>query len=477
MTLAVRRVGVVAVVLAVLVALGVLDASVGRAGAPRALAPSAVQSATADAVVPAGAGTSAWFCAGGSGAALGVEATVVVTDPTDQAATGTVEAITSDGTRRTTPIEVPAGGVTSVVPAHLAPGPWVSAMVLLDVAGVAVDETVSSAVGWSEAPCASAPASHWLFVGQSTSGNDGVALSVLNPSVTPAVVDIALTTSNGQRLLPAAYQGITVPPTSLVVVSLADHDEDDPSIATEVTAVTGTVVATELESAPTSGEQGVSLTLGVTAPSHRWELPASEEVPKGQVVFHFFDPSRRPASVRMDLALTGATVEPVVVHVPAGGQTTLDASSVAQVPAGVPVAATVVATGAPIIVSRSVRAPAAGPDPHVGLVDATTAATQWVVPPVTAPGTVAYELVVEDAGSRPVTVDAVSVAAGGSTSPVPGLSGVQVAPTAPLVVAPPPAPAGSAPLLVTASGPIAVQLDPEPVGAPGVVTVPPLPIG
>ncbi len=474
MTLRTRRVLVGAAVVALLAVMAALDGVVAR-GQPPALP--AVQASAASAVVPVGAGTSAWFCAGGSGPAAGAEETVVVTDPTSQAASGTLTAVSSDGQRRSVPVQVAAGGVTTAVPAQLLSGAWVSAIVLMDRAGIAVTETVASTLGWADAPCASTTATHWLFTGQNTEGNDDVALSILNPTVTPAVVDVALVTSGGQRLVPPAYQGVTVPPSSLVVETLSSHDESDPSIATAVTAVSGTVVAAELEASSASGAHGLSLTLGAVAPATTWTFPATEVIPDGKVSFDLYDPSSRPAVAHLALGLRGATVAPVAVTVPAGRQAAVPLDGLPQVPVGVPFAVTVTAT-APVVVARVVDAPASGPEPHWGLQPGTaSSAAVWDVPPVTSPGVTAWQLVVAAGTSRPVSVTVAAVGASGATHPAAGLSGVTVEPSVPLVVTTPPAPIGAVPLVVQASGPVAVQLDPEPEGAPGVVEVPAEPVG
>lgn len=474
MTLAVRRIVVSTVVVVVLGALAALDGLVGRPPAP-ALPPVAALGASA--VVPVGHGTSAWFCAGGSGPAAGAEETVVVADPTPIAASGTLTAVSSDGRRQTVALRVAPGGSTSVVPAQLVPGAWVSAVVVLDQGGISVGETVSSSLGWSEAPCASTTGTRWLFTGQTTQGSDDVALSVLNPSVTPAVVDIALVTAAGQRLVPPAYQGITVPPSSLVVETLSEHDEGDPSIATVVTAVSGTVVAAELQSSSTSGAHGLAVDLGAPAPSTRWVFPATETIPDGQVTFNLFDPTGRSAVVHLDLTLPGATVAPIAVTVPAGRQVAVPLAKLPQLPASVPMAATFVAAQ-PIVVSRVVEAPAAGPDPHWGLALGTpVAATTWVLPPATAPGDSVWRLAVVDLAATAVSVTVDGVGADGSVAPAAGLDQVSVQPGAPLVVASPLAPVGTSPVLVEATGDIAVQLDPEPEGAPGVVTLQAEPLG
>lgn len=474
MTLGARRAGTVLAVLVVIATLVILDGQLGRAAGS---APSARRQTSATAVVPAGAGLSSWFCAGGSGAAAGAEETVVVTNPTTTAVHGSVTAVSSTGNRRSVSITVPAAGLVTVVPAQVVAGPWVSAVVLMEGGGIGVHETASSPLGWTEAPCASSTATQWAFTGASTAGNDGVSLSLLNPSVTPAVVDTTLVTGGGQVLHPAAYQGVTVPPRSLVTEYLSDHDEGDGNLSVLVRAVTGTVVAAELQSFTAPKASGLSLLLGAPHPSRQWAFPTTEQIPRGQVAFHLYDPGRRPADVTIGVGFAQGQASPVQVVVPAGRAVTVQARTRSQLPVGTPFAATV-RSSVPIVASRDVVAPSGGATPARGLsLGMAAAATDWLLPPVTAPGTTVWSLAVQDLAGHPVTVSVLGASAGGAVA-VPGLSGVQVQPRVPLVLSTAlPAPIGSAPLMVHATGPVAVEMDPEPVGSPGVVVVPPLPVG
>lgn len=475
MTLAVRRGTIIAVVLAVITTIALLDGSLGRPAAPVA---AASQQATATAVVPAGAGSSSWFCAGGSGPGAGAEETVVLTNPTTRAVTGTVTAVASTGLRRSVTVHVAPGGITTVVPAQLAPGPWVTAEVLLAGAGIGVDETVSTPLGWSEAPCASSTAPRWYFTGGSTAGSDGVNLSIFNPTATAAVVDTTMVTSRGQVLKPAAYQGVTVGPGALVTQYLSDHDEGDPSVSVTVSAVTGSVVAAQLQSFTSAGAQGVALQLGAPQASSTWAFADTERIAGGQVAFHLYDPGRRSAHVTMTVHFAQGAATPIPITVPAGGSTILQTSAQSRVPVGTVYTVTFRSTGAPVVVSRDVTAPAGGASPQRGLVLGTAlGASRWLVPPITAPGTVPWSFAVQNVAGHPVqvTVEAVS---GTGMAAVSGFSHVTVATGGVLVATgSAPAPIGTVPLVVDASGPVAVALDPEPVGSPGVVEVPALPLG
>jgi len=476
MTLPVRRAVVIVVVIAVVVVMTVVDGSVGR-GAPASFTTSPLVSGTS--VVPAGLGTSSWFCTGGSGAGAGAEATVVMVNPTGNEVYGTLTAIPSTGKSRTVSVTVAPGAMTSIVPAHVAPGPWLAASVELDRSGIGVDETVSSPLGWSEAPCASSTANHWYFPDGSTAGDNGAVLSIFNPGVTEAVVDTDLVTAGQQVLKPAAYQGVTVGAGSVVTEYVSDHDAADAAFAASVVAVTGSVVASELQSFAPTADHGLSLLLGAPSTSTTWSFPETEVVGHSQVDFRLYDPLSRPARVSMDVGFTGGSSSPMVIDVPAGRTATVDAAQQARLPVGVSYQVHFVSTnGIGVVVSRSVTAPAGGGAPQVGMsLGVAEASTQWLLPSITAPGSTPWSFAVEDLAGRPVSVTISGVSSASVPSPA-SIGPFTVEPSTPRVFGEtPPPPIGTVPVIVSASGPIAVELDPEPVGTPGVVVLPALPMG
>lgn len=470
-----RRAVIVGAVIAVVGGMLAVDAAVGRAtttGVPSAPLVSATE------VVPAGQGTSSWFCTGGSGAGASAEATVVMANPTNQVARGTFTAVSSSGARRTMAVTVAAGGMTTVVPAQAVAGPWLAASVDFDRGGIGVDETLSSPLGWSEAPCASSTAQTWYFAHGSTAGNDGAVLSIFNPGATEAVVDTELVTSKQDVLQPAAYQGVDVPAGSLVTEYVSAHDESDPGFAAAVTAVSGSVVAAELQSFQAPGVDGVALVLGSPKPSARWAFPSIEQVSGGQVTFYLYDPGRRAAHVTMTTSSSSGSTTPIALTVPAHGTVALEAARQVSLPVGTAFSATFAsADRVGVVVSRVAIAASGGGSPQEGMTTGTAAGSdQWVLPAITAPGTAPWSFTVQDMAASPVSVTVTS-AAGASPAKSTGSGSFTVSPSVPRAFdEAAPASVGLVPTVVSASGPVAVELDSEPVGAPGVVVVPALPL-
>ncbi len=465
-----HRAALLALFAAVVATGGIVDhvVSRGAAGAAPEAAPSQLAGA--------GAESTSWYCPSGTGAKGGAPATVLLTNATDRPVSGTLTAVPSAGPAKQVPITVPAGGEASVVPSQVVEAATVAATVALDGGGVGVSESVAGPLGWADAPCASSTAMSWTFAHASTA-NATTTLTLFNPTSTTAVADVTLVTSRSGTLQPSQYQEMSLAPGSVTAVNLGDHALDDPAVATKVTALSGAVVAGELQQSSAPGADGLSLLLGST-PASRWAFPQTTQVPGGTVVFDVFDPGRRPATVTASLELQQGTAEPFTVHVPAGGTATLTLSGQTRVPVGAAFGVRLAAAhGVKVVVSRQVTAPVSAPKPHLGETAGTAGAgsRRWLVPAVPPPGTGPSSLAVLDLAGKAVSVTVSTVVAGHPT-PVAGLLHRTLQPGALLLAGPAVRPPATA-LLVTASGPVAVELDPLPASAPGVVVVPALPGG
>ena len=483
-----RRALAVVVLVGVLVAMGVADRMVARgAPAPSAGAVSAAQAVTA--VRAGGTESSAWYCAGGTGPQGGAPGTLVLTNARAKPVTGTITVIPALGAGAASPgpwaggvsarVTVPADAQLNVPEDQLGPAAssLQAAAVVLDGGGVAVAQAVSSPLGWSMAPCATAAAPGWSFAHGATAQAGGLLLNLFNPGATDAAVDVSLVSATAGTLSPAAYQGIDVPPGALVTENIGDHAPDDAAIATEVSTLTGAVVASELESVGASGNGGISITLGTPAPATQWVFPENVDAPGTTVAFRVLNPSTRPAVVSVSIGLSGGEVaEPLTMHVPPQALSTLVAEDQTRIPSGVSYALTFTSRGAGIVVVRQVTAPPGQPAPVpeggdvVGVIGAST---RWVVPAVVTPGTGASSVTVADLGPGPATVRFTTP----SGRAVAGLKPQKVGPHAPLVITPVPGdPFGVKPLGVQADEPVAVELDGEPAAGSGVVVSPAFPV-
>ena len=283
------------------------------------------------------------------------------------------------------------------------------------------------------------------------------------------MVDVTFLTSGGTVLDPQAYQGIAVGPQQVVVEALGSYVQNQTVVATLVQATSGALVATELDQLAVSTGSGLALLDGTPGPAATWRFAQTTAVSGGTVTLAVANPGTAPVTVQVTAGLPGATVLPHQLTVPARTVVPYAVSSIAGWPLGSPYSLTVSATG-PIVVGRTVAGPAAGGPPQAGIVGgASGTSSSWLVVGPGQPGAPAVpggsiaSLAVADPGPSPVDVSVTPLAGGRpvATARVPS-GGVAV--FGPKLVG------GLEPLVVTASGPVTVEMDGAPTAAPGVVS-------
>ncbi len=453
------------------VAVTVVVVAVVDAAAPAPPAPAPAATADGVALSSAGSYSSSAFCAGGTGTAA--VTTVYLTNTTAKAVAGEMTAVGPAGSAGTAPtthraLTVPPFGTAAVDPADGLPAGSNAASFTFAGGGVAASQVVSGPNGWSTAPCASQTSAQWVFAGGSTATGNALTLSLFNPAAVESVVNVSFLTDAGV-VNPQAYQGLTIPPGQLVTENVGDFVQNANDIATVVTAQSGTVVSTELQQWSSGATGGLSLRLGSPALSTTWRFAQTTAMPGATVDFYLANPGSTSASATITFGFSSGSVEPQQVAVAARSVAAVTASGIPGLPHQVPYAVTVDASQ-PIAVGRSVLASGGSSPPVWGSSPGTvTVAGRWLVPgpgvpgaPGTAGATV-RSLAVADPGSGPVTV---------------GLSRLgQVRPFATFTVLPGDLRVlganqvgGLATYLVSSSGPVDVEEDSAPAGAPGVVS-------
>jgi len=428
-------------------------------------------------VAPAAATSSSLFCATGAGAGAGAGATgvVVLTNTSDVDVHGvmtTVRAGAGASVRRT--VVVPARGQADVIPAAGLPAGASAASFAFSGGGVSATAVVGGAAGWSAAPCPARVASQWDIPGGGT--KDGLlSLSLFNPTAAVAVVDLTFLTTSGAVLVPQAYQGVTVGPGQLVTEALNDYVQDQPVVTTLVQATSGSLVATALHQPTGPAGTGLTLLAGVPAASTTWRFAQTTAVAGGSVDLVLADPATAPATVQVSAGLPSASVVPRTLSVAGRSVSLLRLSAIPGWPLGSPYSVTVRST-VPLVVGRSVAAPAGAAAPRTGAGPAVSAAARsWLVVgpgrpghPLVAGATIA-SLAVADPGDVPADVLVAPLAGG------PPVARLRVAPHS-LAVLGPSAVGGLRPLVVTSPVPVVVEDDLGPAGAPGVVSLTGIPL-
>lgn len=463
-------------VLGLVVALAVAGGLAGGLAGRRNPATALQSPALAAVAAPVGSQSSSWSCVGtpGTSSTLG-QSKVLLVNAGGRAVPATLDVVDTKGAAKQETVHVPAHGQLAVAPSGLVTGDWLATRVDVDGGGVSASELVSGSAGWSVAPCASESAARWYFAAGDTAAGHTLRVSVFNPTANLAVVDLSFVTAAGITM-PQPFQGIVLEPGAVRSLTVGQYVQDRKQVAAEVTARSGAVVATELQSVAAAGVSGVALRLGSPVLSTAWDLPRAEDVSGGTSELTVFNPSTRTETVSVRAALASGAAAPFVDRLGPGAVWTLDTAEEVRIPQGVAFAMTVRSTGGPgVVVARSGGGAAGSAAPQwadgLSVSLATTQLTRWVVPAVTAPGGAAsasLTLALHNPGGRPVVAMVSSLTPSG----VHRVARVTVGPRSVATVA-----AGRGPVLVTADGPLAVVGDASPSAAPATALVPSIPQG
>ncbi len=468
---------VVVVVAGVAVAEGVRGAPAPAGAAP---SPSAMVGAP-------DAESSAWYCTGQSTAGGVSPGFLILTNTATRPVTATITAVTETGATAHAAVAVPANGVaTPAIPA-LSSGSWESETVITAGGGVAVTQTVSDSLGWSQAPCRSTSSAQWYFASGSTAASNFLYISLLNPTSTPVVVDLSFVTPSG-TVHPINYQGIVLPPGQVAVEDVTSEVQEIPVISTVVSTRTGRIVASAVQQfvGPGGTPGGLSLVGGAAGPQEHWTIPQAQEVPGGSSEVDVFNPGAATETVTVHFRLPSGPLAPLTQKVLPGTTWRLATSAQTRIPDNETYGTSIDATGGSgIVVGRAVSIPASSPAPRAGVavaVDGLSARSpsgEWVVPP---PGTSSTPAV---ATAAPAFLALLNTSGGvenytafahAASSNHVVATGTLAAGTMVVVSGSTLAAAGLEPIVVRASGSMAVSEDAGPSGGVGVVSMPGIPL-
>ena len=261
------------------------------------------------------------------------------------------------------------------------------------------------------------------------------------------------------------------------------------TLSTVVTTRTGRVVASEVQEivGPGGTSGGVSLVPGVMATQSHWAIPQAQEVPGAGTEIDVFNPGTSTESVTVHFYLPSGPLAPLTQKILPGTTWPIFTSTQTRIPANETYSTAVDATGGSgVVVSRTVSLPAtATPAPQAGVVvavggsSADSPSGEWVVPaPGTSaspavPGAAPAYLALFNSSTSAETYSAAATTASGDKVVAEGT----VAPGMTVVVSGSPlAAAGPDPIVVHASGPMAVSEEAGPSAGIGVVSMPGIPL-
>lgn len=349
-----------------------------------------------------------------------------------------------------------------------------------------------------QSPCATGATSTSYIASGSTAGRSAVAVSLFNPTATPAVAAISVATPAGVTA-PPMLQGVIVQPYSVQVFALGRSVVQQPTLAVTETTSAGRLVFGALESVESdvtaaTSIRGGGLAVGVASPEETWTMTPGLELTGRTVSVRIFDPGSRAASVTVTCPVTGKPAIELTSTVAAGRVRDLElpfaalAPSRTGAPAALPAGPITVrsAQGVGVVVSRqTVEQTGLHAETVAVLSPSARAATAWVLPVSAAPAvlgsgvTAAGGIVVANDGAQPAVVQVVQLPASGSAN----LSRLRTFSLAPGVTSavglrlPPKSGAATAGIEVLASSPVLVEGDFYALGTAQLpVSILPLPV-
>ena len=427
--------------------------------------------------IPAAAGgegaSATWYCSAGT-AAVPANHGVLVSNPTGRPVPVRLTGFGPDGPTPSTTVQVPPGGPLNIDVGATFGNAALSVMVESPVASVGVDHRLVGTTGADQDACSTFSSDRWYFPSLSTTRDAGARLTLFNPFPADAGVDVQVVLDTGVRV-PTALTGIVVPAGTAKVVDLGETVQRRDQFAVAVRLRSGRVVAEATQTFDGSaGPRGLRMGLGVPEPAGRWVLAGGFTGAGVAERVVIQNPSEERAVVVIQVTPYGGASdppEPLQVEVPGLRYAVVDLSAENRIP-GDGYHSITLEADRPIVVARTTSitaGPAAPADPAVPTRPALThgaaigtgspvGALEWLVPAIDAGADPAPVVFVHNPGSGIAVVSA-EVIAGGSVSPVPDATDIEVAPGDSVAIGVPPPAAGPATvsMRITGSSPVVVE--------------------
>ncbi len=393
---------------------------------PAAPSGAAEEASAMPTAAPASALSSTFYCAGATLTAAGTTAgSVVVANPRNREARGSVTVITTNAPPRVVPLVIAPSSVAEVSLGQLGPGIAAAAVVDLQSGQVAAELSVSGPQGSDVTPCASSGSGRWYFADASTARDASLLLSLFNPFPEDAIADLSFSSEQG-RAAPGDLQGVVVPAGTLVVLDIGEQVRRRESIATALTVRTGRLVAVQTMGRTAPGRAGVSVTLGAPSLAPVWYFPDGLATTGVVERYSLYNPGSREAEVALEVNLDEGVAEPFEIRVPAGDRITITFNEEARIPKGVGHSTTVrSANGVPIAATRTVEAATPTRSGRTDTLGARRAAKRWLFPAGGTTQIVGQTVVVQNTGTQPASVSLAGLAQG-QEIPLPQYQGVTI---------------------------------------------------
>ena len=219
-------------------------------------------------------------------------------------------------------VPVPPRAVTSVKLSEIegVSGEYASALIQSNLGNLVVEHRLTGPLGFAQSACASTTSPEWNFAAGTTRVGTREMIFLFNPYPDSAVLDITFA-ADGRTRRPDSYNGLVVPPQSLLPIDVTSVVTLAETISTQIIARTGRIVAERLvmfgdEIVP----NGLDVEVGSPSLNDLWVFPGGMES-EALVSLTIFNPSETEVAdvdveIIPDVSNVGY-VEPISVSVPA----------------------------------------------------------------------------------------------------------------------------------------------------------------
>ena len=376
--------------------------------------------------------TTTWYCAGTSAAGGEYGGEIVVSNTSEAPVSGVLTLLTPEGEPVVQPLELKPRSQESISVGELVSASYATAVVEVDDPHVSVEQRALHPAGSAVSPCSTQTSNEWFTADGFTAEGSDFHLVLTNPYLSPAIVDLTVSTDAGPRT-PPTLQGFVIPARSVRSINIAEAGfRDEEVLAIGAVASSGRFVMSKDQHYIGAGRLGHVQTLASPSAAPAWWFADGD---RGQGIsesYMVYNPS--DDEVQADLVLLGATslntellIPPSTLSIPAHEVVRFDTADVPLLADGPHAMVVSGRDGARIVVERVLTRPAGSSVATTVVLGAQdgVASHRWSVPTSTS---IAIEdvLVVLNTSSIDASVTVYSVGPGGEEV-VPGLAELPIA--------------------------------------------------
>lgn len=242
--------------------------------------------------------TAIWYCPVGSSNAGGFAAhEIAITNTGSETAVANLTVLTAEGPSIELRQEIQPAATSSVDLPSLSSDRVASAVVEIVGGEGLVGHTVRTAHGLASGPCATKSAGEWYFAGGSTTLDAGSFLVLMNPFGEDAVFSVEFQAGDRTRR-PTDLKSAVVKGRSARVIDVTEAVAREDMVSIHVDVTSGRLVAERLQTFDGQlGPKGAALTLGVASPQPEWFFPAGRILDGSDHLLVVYNPNEVDADV------------------------------------------------------------------------------------------------------------------------------------------------------------------------------------